>query len=83
MIALQLPAVPIPDRVAVLIGSQIPERVFRVEVEAMNQAYNISLCHKPEYTEAREWALANLAAANKVLGAYNPQLLVTPKQVVR
>lgn len=83
MISLQFPAVPIPDRVAVLIGSQVPEHVLRAEVEATNQAYSISLCRKPEYAEAREYALGDLARANKTLAAYNPKLVVTPKQVTR
>jgi hypothetical protein len=79
----ELVPVPIPDAVAVLIGRQMPERVARAEREAVNQAYNVGLCRKPEYAEAREWALADLARANKVLGAYNPGLLVTPKAVAR
>jgi hypothetical protein len=79
VITLPLPKVPVPDAVAVLIGQQMPERVARAEREAVNQAYNVGLCRKPEYAEAREWALADLARANKVLGAYNPGLIVTPK----
>ncbi|MET9956685.1 hypothetical protein ABZ135_34775 [Streptomyces sp. NPDC006339] len=80
---LDLVPVPIPDAVAVLIGSQVPEHVLRAEVEATNQAYNVSLCRKPEYAEAREYALGDLARANKTLAAYNPKLVVTPKQVAR
>ena len=72
----QLVPVPIPDRVAVLIGSQVPEHVLRAEVEATNQAHCISLCRKPEYAEAREWALSALHRANKTLAAYNPKLIV-------
>ena len=72
----ELVPVPIPDAVAVLIARQIPEHVLRAEVEATNQAYNVSLCRSPRYTEAREWALADLARANKTLAAYNPNLIV-------
>ena len=80
---LELVPVPIPDAVAVLIGSQVPEHVLRAEVEATNQAYNVSLCRKPEHAEAREWALADLARANKTLAAYNPRLVVTAKDGTR
>lgn len=73
--------VPIPDAVAILIGSQMPEHVLRAEVEATNQAYNVRLCRAPRYREARELALADLARANKVLAAWNPLLVVTPKAV--
>lgn len=83
MIALSLPAVPVPDRIAVLIAEQIPEHVLRAEVEATNQAYSIGLCRRPEYAESREWALGELARANKTLAAYNPGLVVTPKAVAR
>lgn len=77
----ELVPVPIPDAVAALIGRQIPEHVLRAEIEASNQAYNITLCRSPLNREAREYCLADLARANKTLGAYNPLLLVGPKQV--
>ncbi|MER7517846.1 hypothetical protein ABTZ91_15900 [Streptomyces sp. NPDC126499] len=78
---LQLVPVPIPDRVAALIGSQIPEHILQAEVEATNQAYCISLCRKPEYAEAREYALSELHRANKILAAHHPQLPVRPNGV--
>lgn len=65
-----------PDAVAVLIASQMPEHVLRAEVEAENQAYNVRLCRAPQYREAREYALADLARANKLLAAYDPRLVV-------
>jgi hypothetical protein len=68
--------VPIPDAVAILIGDCIPEHVLRAEVEAENQAYNVRLCRGPQYRKAREYALADLARANKVLAAYDPRLMV-------
>lgn len=76
MIATNLPSIPMPDSVAVLIGRQMPEHVLRAEREAVNHAYNIGLCRGPQYAEGREWALADLARANKVLAAYNPGLAV-------
>ncbi|MEU8525310.1 hypothetical protein AB0C77_06855 [Streptomyces sp. NPDC048629] len=79
----ELVPVPVPDAVAVLIGSQIPERVLRAEVEATNQAFNVGLCRSSRFAEAREYALGDLARANKVLAAYDPRLVVTPKAVAR
>ncbi|MFD0074326.1 hypothetical protein ACFVIY_18015 [Streptomyces sp. NPDC127166] len=76
MIALRLPSVPIPDAVAALIGSQIPEHVLDAEIEATNQVYVIGLCRKAQYQEAREYALASLARANKTLAQFNPKLVV-------
>ncbi|MER5312746.1 hypothetical protein ABT034_33795 [Streptomyces sp. NPDC002773] len=76
MITLSLPKVPVPDAVVVLIGRQIPEQVLAAEVEAVNQAYNVTLCRAPQYAEAREYALADLARANKVLAQFDPRLIV-------
>ncbi|MEV4423995.1 hypothetical protein AB0K23_01200 [Streptomyces sp. NPDC049602] len=76
MITLQLPSVPIPDAVVTLIGRQIPEHVLDAEIEATTQAYVIGLCRKPETAEAREYALAGLARANKTLAKFNPKLIV-------
>ena len=72
----ELVPVPIPDAVAVLIAKQMPEHVLRAEVEATNQAYNVGLCRAPQYREARELALGDLARANKTLAAWNPRLIV-------
>ncbi|MFE6785129.1 hypothetical protein ACFVFF_23020 [Streptomyces sp. NPDC057680] len=76
MITLQLPKVPIPDAVATLIGRQIPDRVLAAEVEAMNLAYNITLCRGDRYREAREQCLADLARVNKTLAQFDPRLIV-------
>ena len=76
MITLQLPAVPIPDSAATLIGRQIPEHVLTAEVEAMNLAYNISICRGDRYREAREHCLADLARVNKTLAQFDPRLIV-------
>ena len=68
--------VPIPDSVAVLIGSQIPKAVLDAEVAATNAAYCIRLCRTPMTAEAREYALADPALNNKILAAYNPGLVL-------
>jgi len=68
--------VPIPDAVAVLIGNAIPEHVLQAEIAAESAAYNVRLCRTPLTREAREYALGDLARANKVLGAYDPRLMV-------
>lgn len=72
----RLVPVPIPDSVAVLIGSQIPAHVLDAEVAAENAAYCIRLCRTPLTRVAREHSLADLARANKVLAAYNPGLIL-------
>lgn len=68
--------VPVPDAVAVLIGGQMPARVLQAEVAAESAAYSIRLCRTPFTAEAREFALADLARANKILAAWNPGLTV-------
>lgn len=75
MIALNLPAVPIPDAVAVQVGSQIPARVLEAERQAERAVYCFRLARGPRYEEARQYALAEIAAANKVLAADNPRLV--------
>lgn len=72
----ELVPVPVPDAVAVLIGSQIPQHVLDAEVHAASQAYNIRCCRGPMNAEAREYCLGELARHNKTLAAYNPGLIV-------
>ena len=76
MITIPPPIVPIPDSVAVLIGRQMPTPVLEAEIAAENAAYCVRLCRTPQTAEAREYSLAELAAANKVLAAHNPRLIV-------
>ncbi len=76
MIALNLPRVPVPDAVAVQIGSQLPARVLEAERKAASAAYSFGLARGARYEESRQWLLADIAAANKVLAAYNPRLVV-------
>ncbi|WP_256107382.1 hypothetical protein [Streptomyces sp. ODS05-4] len=81
MIASPLVPVPIPDRVAALIGSCMPVGILQAEFDAECAAREVRRFHAPLCTEDqadREHALAALARANKVLGAYNPRLLLRP-----
>lgn len=73
--------VPIPDAVAVLIGRQMPPEVMAAEESAVDAAITVSRCRTQYTREAREYALAELARANKTLAAWNPLLVVTPKAV--
>ncbi|ANW21779.1 hypothetical protein BB341_03110 [Streptomyces clavuligerus] len=75
--------VPIPDRVAVLIGACMPERVLRAEIEAECAVREVHRFHGPlcdEDRADREQALSQLARANKVLGAYHPRLVIGPRR---
>lgn len=74
--------VPIPDRVAALIGACIPPRVLQAEFEADCAAREILRFRGPrlcaEDQADREQALSELARANKVLAAHHPSLPVRP-----
>ncbi|MEU1278176.1 hypothetical protein [Streptomyces sp. NPDC005805] len=81
MTASDLVPVPIPDRVAVLIGSCMPPHVLNAEIEAECAAREVGRFRGPLCTEDRadrEYALSALARANKVLAAWNPGLTVRP-----
>ncbi|MFD4143589.1 hypothetical protein OHS70_03830 [Streptomyces sp. NBC_00390] len=81
MTASPLIPVPIPDRVAVLIGSCMPAHVLQAEIEAECAAREVYRFRGPLCAEDRadrEHALSTLARANKVLAAYNPRLTVKP-----
>lgn len=79
MISLNLPKVPIPDKVASQIGSCIPLPVLQAEMDATFEAADI-LRYRPlasdEDRADRETALARLASHNKTLAKYNPKLVV-------
>lgn len=68
--------VPIPDRIAGLIGACMPPAVMQAEEDAFDAAVTVSRCRTPYTREARERALSELHAANKLLAAYNPRLIV-------
>ncbi|GGZ22681.1 hypothetical protein [Streptomyces nitrosporeus] len=74
--------VPIPDRVAALIGSCTPPHVLRAEFEAVCAAREVRRFRGPllcvEDRADREQALSDLARANKVLAAHHPALPVRP-----
>ncbi|EHM26455.1 MULTISPECIES: hypothetical protein [Streptomyces] len=74
--------VPIPDRVAALIGSCIPPRILQAEFDADCAAREVRRFRGPrlgvEDQADREQALSELARANKVLAAHHPGLAVLP-----
>lgn len=77
----RLVPVPIPDRVAALIGSCLPLHVLQAEVDADCAAREVYRFRAPLCAEDmadREHALSVLARANKVLAKHHPQLPVTP-----
>ncbi|MEU0132785.1 hypothetical protein ABZ172_01910 [Streptomyces sp. NPDC006296] len=74
--------VPIPDRVAALIGSCTPQHILQAEFEADCAAREVRRFRGPrlgiEDRADREQALSELAWANKVLSARHPHLAVRP-----
>ncbi|MFE9042395.1 MULTISPECIES: hypothetical protein [unclassified Streptomyces] len=73
--------VPIPDRVAALIGSCLPAHVLQAEIEADCAAREVYRFRGPLCAEDRadrEHALAVLARANKILAKHHPTLPVRP-----
>ncbi|ARI51303.1 MULTISPECIES: hypothetical protein [Streptomyces] len=75
--------VPIPDRVAALIGSCIPPHILEAEFEADCAAREVRRFRGPRLADEdradREQALAELARANKLLSAHHPRLAVGPR----
>lgn len=69
--------IPVPDRVLTLIGRQLPDRILLAEKAATSAAHLAGLCRTAEARGAREYELADLARANKVLAAFDPRLVVT------
>lgn len=74
--------VPIPDRIAALIGSCIPPHILEAEFDAECAAREVRSFRGPrldtEDQADREQALSELARANKVLSAHHPRLAVRP-----
>lgn len=71
--------VPIPDRVAGLIGSCMPFHILQAEVDAECAKrevlrFRFPLCADDRADRERE--LSRMARANKTLGAWNPRLIV-------
>ncbi|MER5963851.1 hypothetical protein [Streptomyces sp. NPDC002057] len=77
----RLVPVPIPDRVAALIGSCLPLHVLQAEIDADCAAREVYRFRGPLCAEDRadrEHALAALARANKILAKHHPTLPVAP-----
>ncbi|WSV44248.1 hypothetical protein OG462_35165 [Streptomyces sp. NBC_01077] len=77
----RLVPVPIPDRVAALIGSCLPLHVLQAEIDADCAAREVYRFRGPLCAEDRadrEHALAALARANKILAKHHPKLPVMP-----
>ncbi|MEV6162817.1 hypothetical protein AB0L71_12980 [Streptomyces sp. NPDC052052] len=74
--------VPIPDRVAALIGACTPPHILQAEYDAACAAREVRSFRGPrlcvEDQADREQALAELARANKILAAHHPLLPVHP-----
>jgi hypothetical protein len=71
-----LPKIPMSDHVAARTGCQLPIRVLQAVEEARLASEDVRRFRAPLYREDREDALARVAAANKVLAACNPGLIV-------
>lgn len=81
MTASPLIPVPIPDRVAALIGSCMPIDILQAEIDAECAVREVHRFRGPLCAEDRadrEYALSTLARANKILAAYNPRLTIRP-----
>ena len=76
MIALNLPHLPRPAAVELMIARQFSARVLEAEQQATHAAASYSLARGPRYEESRQWLLAEIAAANKIVAAFNPGLIV-------
>lgn len=80
-----------PDAVTDLIGGCMPASVLHAEIKAECTKREVLRFRAPLGTALldnddradREYALADLARANKILAAYNPGLIVTTKAVTR
>ncbi|MDF9868889.1 hypothetical protein OKW18_001027 [Streptomyces pratensis] len=74
--------VPIPDRVAALIGACTPSHILEAEFDADCAAREVRRFRGPrlgiEDQADREQALSELAWANKVLSVHHPHLAVRP-----
>ncbi|MGW0538533.1 hypothetical protein [Streptomyces sp. NPDC003032] len=79
MIAFPSTAVPVPDRIAQMIGAQMPIHVLQAEIDAeveKAEALRFRPLVSAEDHADREDALARLAWRNRILAAYNPGLIV-------
>ena len=75
----ELVPVPVPDAVAMMIGTSIPLHVLQAEIDAVGEVREIRRLRPLASDEDRqdcEAAVGRLARANKTLAAYNPKLIV-------
>lgn len=72
MIAAPRTTIPVPEAVAALSARQLPDRVRAARRQAWEASVRLTLCRQPRYEEGRQWAIAELSAANKILAAVNP-----------
>jgi hypothetical protein len=78
--------VPIPDRIAALIGSCMPIHILQAEIDVDAEAREFGRFHTPlggalfdsEDRVDREHSMSRIRLANKVLAAYNPLLTLKP-----
>ncbi|MFJ5785399.1 hypothetical protein [Streptomyces hydrogenans] len=81
MITMNLPQVPVPPRVVELVLDTLPEDACQAAMEAEGAVREIGrlrpLASDEDWAD-REAELGRLAAANKVLAAHHPWLIVTP-----
>ena len=67
---------PMPERVADLVEANLPKRVAAAQEAALDADYLFCLAAGLRYGEARARLASQARAANKVLAAYNPGLIV-------
>lgn len=75
----ELVPVPIPDRIAQMIGATIPLHVLQAEVDAdsaVREAIGFRPLNCDEDRQDFEAALSRLARQNKTLAAFHPQAIV-------
>ncbi|GAA4824188.1 hypothetical protein [Streptomyces ziwulingensis] len=68
--------VPVPPAVSLLTARQFPAVVQRAVGEGAEAARLYAACRGPQYAEARQRLEARIAAANRVLAAHNPGLII-------
>ena len=76
MITMNLPRLPRPAAVDSMIGRQVPAHVMDAQDEAVFAALQVTVRRAPLRPGELEAARVTVAAANKVLAAFNPGLIV-------
>jgi hypothetical protein len=73
---MNLPRLPRPAAIDGLIGKQVPRHVMDAQDEAVFAALQVTERRGPLRAGELETARVTVAAANKVLAAFNPGLIV-------